>query len=101
MRIIALTSANKAAMALVAEELAAASRNQGLQLLVLQGVEDAAQAAAVYADHGELWCVGDEAPHEELGPMVDRYITDESADATRAAARKALQACLSKTVVAV
>ena len=78
MRTIALTSANEAAMAQVAEQLLAAVTRQGIELSIAPGVVDAAQAQIVYSHGGELWRIGHDEGHPELDLLVDRWIRDET-----------------------
>lgn len=100
MMIIALTSANEAAMSAVADQLLAASTKRRLQLSVLIGVKDAQEAQAVYAGHGELWRVGEDSTHPELDMLIDREIDDTEAGVMHCEVNQALEQFLGKTRVA-
>lgn len=100
MKIIALTSANEAAMAQVAEQLLAASTQRGLQLSVLIGIQDAQEAQAVYSNHGELWRVGEDDGHPELHALIDCQISDATPLRTTREVEQALDRFLNKTRVA-
>jgi hypothetical protein len=52
---------------------------------VLQGVKSAHEAAAVYANHGELWCIGEQPASDELVALVDRTIDDSTPELLAAA----------------
>lgn len=78
MQVIALTSANEAAMSAVAEQLLAAASAQQLQLSVMVGIEDAFGAEAVFTGLGELWRIGVDESKPELDDLVDRWINDEA-----------------------
>lgn len=76
MKIIALTSANEAAMAQAAEQLLEAIADGQLQLSVSVGITDAHAASAVYSGGGELWRIGEDDQRPELDALVDRTIDD-------------------------
>jgi hypothetical protein len=78
MKIIALTSANEATMAAVAEQLLTASSEGALKLSVLLGIQNAHEAQAVYADSGELWRIGEDNTHPELDTLLDCQINDNA-----------------------
>lgn len=100
MKIIALTSANEAAMAAVAEHVLAAAQAQGLQLTVSVGIQDAHAAQAVYREGGELWRIGEDDSRPELDALVDRVISDAGPFKMREDVEKALSRFLGKTRVA-
>jgi hypothetical protein len=101
MKIIALTSADEAAMAAVAEQLLNASRTRALNLSVLIGIDNAHQAQAVYAENGELWRIGDDDTRPELDVLVDREIVNHPQPAhLEILIDQALQRFLGKTRVA-
>lgn len=78
MKVIALTSANEAGMAKVAEWLLEASRLKALNLSVLIGINTAHEATAVYSGTGELWRIGEDSTHPELDALIDVQIDDMS-----------------------
>jgi hypothetical protein len=101
MKIIALTSADEAAMAAVAEQLLTASRVRALNLSVLIGIDNAHQAQAVYAECGELWRIGDDDSRPELDALVDREIVNHPHPThLEILIEQALQRFLGKTRVA-
>lgn len=78
MRVIALTSANEAAMQAVASQLLRAASTAQLPLSVMVGVKNAEEAQAVFSGAGELWRVGLDSGKPELDALVDRDICDAS-----------------------
>lgn len=99
-RFIALTSADEGAMTTVTEHLTNLITQRGVSVAVLQGVRAADEANAVYVNHGELWCVGDEPAGDELAPLVDRWIHGATPERLRACTHAALDLFLGKTRVA-
>jgi hypothetical protein len=100
MKVIALTSANEAAMQAVATQLLQAATAGRLQLSVLVGVTDAHEASAVYASGGELWRVGEDESKPELDAMIDRAIDDSSPDRLAAETATALRRFCTKQHIA-
>lgn len=78
MRVIALTSANEAAMHAVASQLLQAASTGQLPLSVMVGVKNAEEAQAIFSGAGELWRVGLDSGKPELDALVDRDISDMS-----------------------
>jgi hypothetical protein len=78
MKIIALTSANQAAMAQVAKQLQATIKMRDAALSVLVGIQDAHEALAVYSLAGELWRIGEDDSHPELDTLIDCQIDDSA-----------------------
>jgi hypothetical protein len=75
MQVIALTSANEAAMQAVATQLLETASAGQLQLSVLVGINSAQEAQAVFQGKGELWRVGLDSSKPELDELVDRTIS--------------------------
>jgi hypothetical protein len=84
MKVIALTSANEAAMQSVATQLLQAATAGQLRLSVMVGIKTADEAQAIFHGQGELWRVGEDDSKPELDALVDRAI-DDSAPARMAA----------------
>lgn len=97
---IALTGADEGAMTTVTAHLTGLIAERGNSIVVLMGVRNAHEANAVYANHGELWQVGDEPSSDELGPLVDRTITGSTPEHLRICTRQALDGFTGKTRVA-
>jgi hypothetical protein len=96
---IALTGMDDAATHVVIETLARGITERDAHVAILGGVRNALEAQAVYANHGELWCVGDEPADDDLVPLVDRTIKGDTPEQLRASTRQALAAFLGKTRV--
>jgi hypothetical protein len=75
MKVIALTSANEAAMQAVATQLLETAHAGQLQLSVMVGITCAQEAQAVFQGKGELWRVGLDSGKPELDDLVDRTIS--------------------------
>lgn len=99
MKIIALTSANEAAMAQVAEQLLAASKKHDAALSVLVGIKDAHEAQAVYSQAGELWRIGEDDSHPELDTLIDCQIDDTAPLHMARRVDQALHRFLNKKVI--
>jgi hypothetical protein len=100
MNMIALTSANEAAMTAVATQLIRASGAAPFPLALMVGIKDAQEAQAIYSGGGELWRVGEDDTRPELDALVDRAIDDSSPDRMAREVDQALQRFLGKTRVA-
>lgn len=100
MRMIALTSAGEATMATAAEHLLARITARGIAAAVTVGISTAHEAQAVYAEHGEIWRIGDDSTRPELDALVDRAIDDSTPARMLSELDAALHRFCSKTQVA-
>lgn len=100
MKIIALTGALESTLHAAAKQLLRASVTGNLQLSVLVNIKDAAEAQAVYCDHGELWRIGHDDGKPELDALVDRTVDDGTPEDLQRNLDAALQRFLGKVAVA-